>query len=120
MPNSINHDSSRPATLEAVIEAIAKLSALDELEIKALVSSGKLQDILPFLRSPPMETVQDFASDDEVVEASPLPLSIKQRAELILASIPGNNFLQGDAKGDGIPQDLELLLREIRALNSNK
>jgi hypothetical protein len=41
-------DSKAPATMEAVVEAVMRLSTLSEPQILELVSAGKLGEVFPF------------------------------------------------------------------------
>lgn len=90
MPVFSTRDPQGPATLQAVLEAVVQLSALDESEFLALVNSGKLGELFPFRPSALTESVADFASDSDLIEASPRRLSTQERAALIQSSMPRN------------------------------
>ena len=77
-----------PATLEAVVEAVVCLSARDESEVLALVSRGRLSDAFPFKPRAPIDVVDDYALDEDLVEASAMPLELPARAALIQSSMP--------------------------------
>lgn len=81
-------DAKAPATLGAVVEAVARLSTLSEAKILELVSAGKLQDVFPFQPTGNSLLPADSKSDEELIEASALPLSATQRAAIVSASLP--------------------------------
>ena len=78
-----------PATLKAVLEAVAHLGSYDETQVAALAAEGRLQELFPFRPATFDEPIDDFNSEEEIVEASPRPLSAAQRAELMRSSLPG-------------------------------
>jgi hypothetical protein len=82
-----------PATLEAVVAAVVKISAYDEAMVQDLVSAGRLREIFPF-RPGTMETPPDFVSRDDLVKASPMPLDKTARAALIQSSMPSRTHNQ--------------------------
>ncbi|HTY50435.1 MAG TPA: hypothetical protein VMB48_12175 [Steroidobacteraceae bacterium] len=79
---------SGPATLSAVVQAVVRLAALDESEVLQLASSGELRRAFPFRPAPPEQEPADFVGADELVQASPGPLSAEKRAALIQSSMP--------------------------------
>jgi hypothetical protein len=81
-------DAKAPATLGAVVEAVARLSTLSEAKILELVSAGKLQDVFPFQPAGDPLLPADSKADEELVEASALPLRAAQRATIVSASLP--------------------------------
>jgi hypothetical protein len=83
-------DSKAPATMEAVVEAVMRLSTLSEPQILELVSAGKLGEVFPFRPNSGQEIPPDFVSEHDLVEASSLPLNRGQRSSLIQSSMPPN------------------------------
>jgi hypothetical protein len=81
-------DEKVPATMKAVVEAVMRLSTLGEAQILELVSAGKLTEVFPFRPNSDQEIPPDFVSDDDLVEASALPLNRGQRQSLIQSSMP--------------------------------
>jgi hypothetical protein len=88
MSEFIELDAKAPATLGAVVEAITRLSTLGEAEILELVSKGKIQEMFPFRRNQGTDIGPDFVAEEDLVEASPEPLSREKRAAHIQASMP--------------------------------
>src|SRR5450631_3487290 len=81
-------DANAPATLEAVVEAVTRLSTFSEAEILELVSAGKLKDVFRFKTPSNRPLPADFVDEGDLVEASALPLSREQRRALIKSSVP--------------------------------
>lgn len=90
MSEFIELDAKAPATLGAVVEAITRLSTLGETEILELVSAGKIQEVFPFRPNHGTDVGPDFVAEEELVEASPEPLTREKRAAHIQASMPGS------------------------------
>jgi hypothetical protein len=90
MSEFIELDAKAPATLGAVVEAITRLSTLGETAILELVSAGKIQEVFPFRPNHGTDVGPDFVAEEDLVEASPEPLSREQRAAHIQASMPGS------------------------------
>jgi hypothetical protein len=88
MSEFIELDAKAPATLGAVVEAITRLSTLGEAKIMELVSAGKIQEVFPFRLNPVTDIGPDFVAADDLVEASPEPLSRAERAAHIQESMP--------------------------------
>jgi hypothetical protein len=89
MSEFIELDAKAPATLGAVVEAITRLSTLGEAEILELVSKGKIQEMFPFRPNQGGTDIgPDFVAEEDLVEASPEPLSREKRAAHIQASMP--------------------------------
>jgi hypothetical protein len=88
MKEFMNLELSGPATLTAVVQAVLQLAAQDETQIMGLASSGKFRRAFPFRPSAPEREPTDYVSGDELVQASPGPLSAAQRATLIQSSMP--------------------------------
>jgi len=87
-------DLKGPATIEAVLEAVVKLSEYDEAQVLELVSAGKLREIVPFRAATSSEVAPDFVSEEELVQASAFPLATEDRRTLIQSSMP-----RSEAKG---------------------
>ncbi len=81
-------DAKAPATLGAVVEAVTRLSTLSEAQILELVSAGKIAELFPFKPAGDQTMPADTMAEEELVEASALPLSRKQRDALIESSLP--------------------------------
>jgi hypothetical protein len=81
-------DAKAPATMEAVIEAVTRLSTFSEAQILELVSAGKMKDLFPFKPASDQEVPADTAADEELIEASASPLNREQRRALIQSSMP--------------------------------
>lgn len=84
-------DAKAPATLGAVVEAVTRLSTLSEARILELVSAGKIADLFPFKPSGNQTTPSDTMAEEELVEASALPLNRQQRDTLIQSSLPAQS-----------------------------
>jgi hypothetical protein len=84
-------DAKAPATLGAVVEAITHLSTLNEAEILRLVTDGKIQEAFPFRPNSVTDIGPDFVSEEDLVEASPEPLSREERAAHIRESMPSRH-----------------------------
>jgi hypothetical protein len=81
-------DAKAPATMEAVVEAVTRLSIFSEAQIIELVSAGKMKDLFPFKPASNQEIPADTAAEEELVEASASPLNRDQRQALIQSSMP--------------------------------
>jgi hypothetical protein len=113
-------DPTKPATLEAVVEAVLHLSTFDEAELLQLVSQGRLRELFPFRPARARELPPDFVAEESLVEASALPVSAERRRELIQSSMPsrpakstiivtGRATIQRDAAADADARRLEEL-----------
>jgi hypothetical protein len=83
-------DAKAPATLGAVVEAVSRLSTLGEAKILELVSAGRIAELFPFEPSGGQPLAADTLPEEDLVEASALPLSRQQRDALIDASLPAS------------------------------
>ena len=83
-------DLGAPATVENVLEGILRLRTLGEADILELAVSGKLAEVFPIETIELSEDVADFVSEDNLNEASALPLSADDRVRLIRDSVPPN------------------------------
>jgi len=81
-------EAGAPATLGAVVEAVTRLSIHSEAEILELVSAGRLRELFPFRSNRADELPRDTEAEEDLVEASPMPLSRKGQAALIESSMP--------------------------------
>lgn len=88
MSKIMKADLKKPATLQAVLEAVVQLGAHDESQILDLATAGKLADLFPFRPGRPRQTSADFLPESALIEASPLPLNAAQRARLMQSSMP--------------------------------
>lgn len=89
MSEFIKLDANSPATLSAVVEAVTRLSTYSEAQILELVSEGKLHELFPF-RPRAQDLPADTVAEEDLVEASPLPMSRERRAALIQSSMPSS------------------------------
>jgi hypothetical protein len=80
-------EANAPATLEAVVAAVARLSTLGEAQILQIASEGRLGEFFPFRPRRNQEIPPDFMSLEDLVEASPLPLSREEHVALIQSSM---------------------------------
>jgi hypothetical protein len=81
-------DAKSPATLGAVVEAVARLATLDEAKILEIVTAGKLHEIFPYAPPTKRALPADTQAEEELVEASAAPLKRSQREALIQSSLP--------------------------------
>jgi hypothetical protein len=81
-------DANAPASLGAVVEAITRLSTLGEDKILEIVSAGKIAEHFPYKPSANETVPADTMAEEDLVEASALPLNVKQRDALLHASLP--------------------------------
>lgn len=72
------YDAEAPATLEAVVEAVTRLSTLSEVKILELVSTGKAADLFPLKPAGDQSIPTDTMAEEELLEASASPLTRKQ------------------------------------------
>lgn len=79
------------ATLGVVVEAVTRLSTLSEAKILELVSAGKIAEFFPFKPGGDQPIPSDTVAEEELVEASALPLTRKQRDALIQSSLPATS-----------------------------
>jgi hypothetical protein len=90
-------DAKAPATLGAVVEAVTRLSTLSEAKILEIVSAGKIAELFPY--TPPGRAVPaDTMADEELLEASALPLQREQREALIHSSLPAARKRRASSK----------------------
>ena len=72
--------------MEAVVKAVSRLST-SERQILELVSDGQLGDLFPF--HPRQQDVpDDFASEEDLQEASAVPLGRERQGSLIQSGMP--------------------------------
>jgi hypothetical protein len=84
-------DAKAPATLGAVVEAVTRLSTLSEVKILELVSAGKIADLFPFKPSGDQPIPSDTMAEEDLLEASAVPLNRQQRDALIQSSLPARS-----------------------------
>jgi hypothetical protein len=82
-------DTKEPAEMGAVVEAVLRLSTFSERQILDLVSEGQLGELFPF-RAKSQELPPDSVAEDDLEEASALPMSRSQKAALIQSSMPSS------------------------------
>jgi hypothetical protein len=80
-------DAKAPATMEALVEVVMRLSTRSEAQVLELVSAGKLGEVFPFCPKNGHKIPPDFVSEDDLVEASALPLKRVQRSALMPSGI---------------------------------
>jgi hypothetical protein len=88
MSEFISLDAKAPATIEAVVEVVMRLSTYSEAQILELVSAGKLSEAFPFRPKSGHAVPADFVSEDDLIEASARPLTRAQRSALTQSSMP--------------------------------
>lgn len=81
-------NAKSPATLGAVVEAVARLSTLGEAKILEIVTTGKLHEVFPYAPPTKRALPADTLAEEELVEASAAPLKRSQREALIQSSLP--------------------------------
>ena len=81
-------DAKAPATLGAVVEAVTRLSTLSEAKILELVSAGGMAELFPFLPASDQPVAADTVAENDLVEATALPLGRERREVLLEASLP--------------------------------
>jgi hypothetical protein len=84
-------DAKMPATLGAVVEAVAHLSTLSEAQILELVSAGRIGELFPFMPAAGKRIPSDTEVEENLVVASAEPLTRKQRDALIESSLPARS-----------------------------
>jgi hypothetical protein len=90
MSEFIKLEANSPATLGAVVEAVTLLSTFSEAQLLELVSTGKIQELFPF-HPRSEELPANTVAEEDLVEASALPLSRERRAALIQSSMPASS-----------------------------
>ena len=81
-------DAKAPATLGAVVEAVAHLSTLSETRILELLSAGRIAELFPFKPAADGPIPSDTEADEDLTVASAAPLTRKRRDALIESSLP--------------------------------
>jgi hypothetical protein len=89
-------DANAPATMEAVVEAVVRLSTYSEREVLELVSGGQLGELFPF-HPRQQEIPPDFVAEEDLQEASALPVSRERQGALIQSSMPSTIKPSGPA-----------------------
>jgi hypothetical protein len=97
-------DAKAPATMEAVVEAVTRLSTFSEAQILELVSAGKIKELFPFKAGSGESVPADFVAEEDLVDASALPLSREQRRTLIQSSMPAKSSAGRWGSTDGQPK----------------
>jgi len=73
-----------------VAEAVVRLSTFSERQILDLVSGGQLGELFPF--RPKAQTLPpDSVAEEDLEEASTLPMTRDQKAALIQSSMPSSS-----------------------------
>jgi hypothetical protein len=88
MRKFIQLDANKPASLGAVVEAVTRLSTLGEAKILEIVSAGSIAEHFPFKPLANGRLPSDTVAEEDLVEASALPLNRKQRDALLQLSLP--------------------------------
>ena len=88
MSKFLRLEANSPATLGAVVEAVARRSSYSDAQILELVSARKIQNRIPIRLNGPDEFPPDKIEERDLVEASATPLSRLERAALIQSSTP--------------------------------
>ena len=80
-------EADSPATMAAVVAAVLRLSTLGEAQILELASEGHLRERFPFRLPRSYKLPEDFMALEDLIEASPNPLSREERGALIQSSM---------------------------------
>lgn len=88
MSEFLKLEANAPATLGAVVEAITRLSTYPEAQFLELVSAGKIREVFPFRPTLPSELAPDSVAENELIEASAMPLRPDRHAALIQSRLP--------------------------------
>jgi hypothetical protein len=91
MSKFIQLKAKAPATLGAVVEALTRLSTFSEAQILEYVSAGRIAELFPFTPATERDVPADTLVEQELVEASALPLNREQRGALIQSSMPSSS-----------------------------
>ena len=83
-------DAKAPATLGAVVEAVTRLSTLSEAKILELVSAGRMAELFPFMPVSDQPLLADTVAENELVEATAMPLGRERRGAVLEASLPAS------------------------------
>jgi hypothetical protein len=70
------------------VEAVTRLSTLGEAKILEIVSAGSIGEHFPYQLLANEGVPADTMAEEDLVEASALPLNKKQRDALLQASLP--------------------------------
>jgi len=68
------------------IERLGNL--IDEIELKERASRGEIEEVLPLKAKGRQRLPADFVAEQDLIEASPMPLSAEGRSTLIRAGFP--------------------------------
>ncbi len=112
--------TAQPATLGAVLEAVAALTARDEAQIQELVSDGRIAELFPFRPAAPKKPVADFVDEEALTEASARPLTARQRARVIQASMPRSASSSATFEAIGDEGALHDLVKAFRSLEKGR
>lgn len=74
-------DGDEPATLSEVIAAVERLSKLDETEMQEAFTNEGSAAVFPFRVKSTESLGPDFQSAQDIIRASPIPLSAKRRGK---------------------------------------
>ncbi|MGD0491917.1 MAG: hypothetical protein ABSC32_10235 [Steroidobacteraceae bacterium] len=88
MSEFLKLEADAPATLGAVVEAVTRLSTYPEAELLELVSRGRIRELFPFRPTRPTDLGSDSVAEEDLIEASAMPLSPEHQAALIQSSLP--------------------------------
>jgi len=87
-------DTKGPAQMDAVVEAVLRLSTFSERQILDLVSEGQLGELFPY-RSKAQELPPDSVAEDDLIDASAMPMNRTEKAALIQSSMPSSGSRMG-------------------------
>jgi len=104
MTNSTNKSSS---TLEALLDEVLKLVCSGKTADNTNNVGEACQSIIQTSTNIQASAIEDFANDNELTDASPLPLSVREHLELILASMPTSEAQQS-ALNNGVSNQDQL------------
>ena len=119
---SLNQYSCTPATVEALIEAIKQLASSGENNPAEAISGEIPGSGQQFDSDAKADTSGDFVSDEELVDASPLPLSDEEHFAMIRASFPTRKRIQSETGKDRLSKTVvgstDPLLRILSVLDT--
>jgi hypothetical protein len=101
MSEFLKLEADAPATLGAVVEVVTRLSTCPEAELLELVAAGKIRDVFPFRPTAPTDLGPDTVDEDELVEASAMPLSREHHAAVIQSSLPRTSTVANESPSRG-------------------
>jgi hypothetical protein len=116
MNEFIKLEEDAPATLINVLQAVVALSEMDVTEVSQLTSQGRLREFFPYRARIP-EVPPDSVPEHLLQRASAMPLTRRQRRDLIQASMPASRRVT-DANTMS-EQEQVLTIADLAEMHSN-